>query len=378
MNINMSWIKIRSLVLLLFVVLLTSETLSALYLVYFEELYFYRPSFITTLDGFDWRTEKDLWGAWHKAGSTDRNKRACFDVSYAANSSGARDIERSIGAGNNRVIVLGDSFIEGYGVEAKDRVSNILELNTKREFLNFGSAMNFGPLQYLILYRHLAKRFSHDVVLIGLLPDNDFTDNDSVFWRSTRPIEYIERYRPYINRRENSSIEAAYTRNVPSTNEATHFRASSQGYFKSISHYFWTTGFMGAIRYRIQYGQGSTRVDSPYKNGYNEKNKSRFDDASAILIGLKDEAKNKKIIIFSIPTYSEVLYAKKNGKLAYKEYLDWFNLLRSSGIETLDLLPIFMELNESQLKSAYLPCDGHWSALGNKFAADAIRSNFFK
>lgn len=374
----MSWIKIRSLALLLFVFLFTSETLSAIYLVYLEELYFYRPTFIATLDGLNWRTEKDLWGAWHKPESSDRNKRACFDVIYASNSVGARDSERSIESDNKRVIVLGDSFVEGYGVEAKERFSNILEIKTKLEFLNFGSSMNFGPLQYLILYRQLAKKYSHDVVLIGFLPDNDFTDNDSAFWSATRPVEYIERYRPYIQKRDNSRIWATYTREVPDENEPPHFRVSGQGFFKRISHYFWTTGFIGAIKYRLQYGSGSTRIDSPYRNGYNEKSKERFGDASTLLIALKDEAKNKKVIVFSIPTYSEVLYAKKNGKGAYKEYLDWFDSLKDGGIDTLDLLPNFMGLNENQLKSAYLPCDGHWSDVGNKFAADAIQSKFFK
>lgn len=373
----MSWIKIRSFALLFSVTLVTSETISALYLVYFEDLYFYRPSFITALDGLNWRTEKDFWGAWHKADVIDRNKRACFDVTYSTNSLGARDFERSITSSKKRVIVLGDSFVEGYGVEAKDRLSNILEENTKQEFLNFGSAMNFGPLQYLILYQHLAKKYSHDVVLIGFLPDNDFTDNDSNFWRATRPIEFNERFRPYIQRFDTGKIEVAYTRQPPEPEELPHFRTSDQSILKRISHYFWTTGFAGAIKYRLQYGQKSNRIDSPFRNGYNEKSLVRFDNASKVFEKLKDEAKNKKIIIFSIPTYAEVLYAKKNGDDAYKQYKDWFNSLRHSGINTFDLLPTFMGLNENQLQSAYLACDGHWSAFGNKFAADLIQSKFF-
>jgi hypothetical protein len=378
MSMIMSWIRIRSLLLLLLVVVFTSEALSAFYLTYFEELYFYRPIFIETLDGLNWRTEKDLWGAWHKANGHDRNKRACFDVAYSANSIGARDIERSIKSDGERIIVLGDSFIEGYGVEARERLSNRLEISTKREFLNFGSSMNFGPLQYQILYSHLAKRYSHDVVLIGFLPDNDFTDNDQDFWRATRPVEFFERYRPYIQRVDDGKIDVAYTRKAPSSEESPHFRNSDRDLFKRISHYFWTTGFIGAMRYRFQYGKGSARIDSPYRNGYNEKSKVRFENARTIFINLRDEAKNKKIIIFSIPTYSEVLYAKKNGMIPYEAYLNWFNSLKGDNIEILDLLPFFMELNESQLKNAYLSCDGHWSDVGNKYAADVIQMKFFK
>ena len=65
----------------------------------------------------------------------------------------------------------------------------LLEHGLGFEMLNFGSA-EFGPLQYAILYERLARRFDHDVVVVGVLPANDFVDNDRASargWMAYRP-----------------------------------------------------------------------------------------------------------------------------------------------------------------------------------------------
>lgn len=68
---------------------------------------------------------------WKHPRATFRHANACFDVTYTSNSFGARDLERSFESpASRRVIVLGDSFIEGWGiVDAFDNhvyLSNVL------------------------------------------------------------------------------------------------------------------------------------------------------------------------------------------------------------------------------------------------------------
>lgn len=139
----------------------------------------------------EWRTEFEDWGAWHQPDSRTRHIKACFDAGYRSNAVGARDQPRSLAAASHpRYVVLGDSFVEGWGVGGGERFSDALEAATGKEFLNFGGAINFGPLQYEILYRQLASRFEHDAVLVFLLPDNDFIDNDPAYWKNS------SRYRP--------------------------------------------------------------------------------------------------------------------------------------------------------------------------------------
>ena len=54
------------------------------------------------------------WGTWHYP-ETFMFSRDCFSVPYSMNSYGARDKEwKQTSADSNSVIVLGDSFIEGW------------------------------------------------------------------------------------------------------------------------------------------------------------------------------------------------------------------------------------------------------------------------
>src|ERR1700692_3345283 len=92
-----------------------------------------------------------------------------------------------------RTVVLGDSMMEGLGLADQDRLTNILEKGTGREYLNFGTSGDFGPLQYALLYKTLAAKFDHDTVVVGVLPDNDFHDM-SLEWGK---VHHADRYRPY-------------------------------------------------------------------------------------------------------------------------------------------------------------------------------------
>ena len=50
--------------------------------------------------------------------------------------------------------------------------------------MNFGTGGNFGPLQYALLYKTMAADFDHTMVVVGVLPDNDFHDMDYAYWKS--------------------------------------------------------------------------------------------------------------------------------------------------------------------------------------------------
>jgi hypothetical protein len=83
-------------------------------------------------------------------------------------------------------------------VNTADRCSNILEKKTGYEHLNFG-INGTNPINYYLIYKTLAKKFEHDVVIIGILPANDFQDyseKDEItlinypiyrpYWKSTK------------------------------------------------------------------------------------------------------------------------------------------------------------------------------------------------
>jgi hypothetical protein len=139
-----------------------------------------------------WADINPYFGVWHLS-KRFHHQTECFDVIYRANSYRARDKERTIHSDHSRVVVLGDSFIEGWGVESQDRLTDLLEKDTGKEFLNFGTAGSFGPTQYYLLYKYLAKKFDHEAILIGILPDNDFIEDDLEIGKKIYP----DFYRPY-------------------------------------------------------------------------------------------------------------------------------------------------------------------------------------
>ena len=124
----------------------------------------YQPRF----SGHKWRTQKDLWGSWHKLNATDRHRSTCFDVRYASNAIGARDtaFKQAKPDGQTRYVLVGDSFAEGFGVNFEEMVQTQLEKLINVDIYNFGSDGYFGPVQYYLVYKHLAKQFEHDGVIL--------------------------------------------------------------------------------------------------------------------------------------------------------------------------------------------------------------------
>ena len=125
----------------------------------------------------EWWTEEKKWGAWHKVNSSTLQKRSCFDVKYSSNEVGARDSSFKSNSDND-IILLGDSFAEGYGVNYEDTSQKHIEKLNNTNVLNFGVSQNFGPVQYWLIYDEYAKKFNHSTVIIYFLPDNDFGEND--------------------------------------------------------------------------------------------------------------------------------------------------------------------------------------------------------
>ena len=84
------------------------------------------------------------FGVWHEPNSNYLHNKSCFVVQYHANSKGMRDKERDLIGKSPRVILMGDSFIEGWGNEPEDRLSDRLERSLGHEVLNFGTSGSFG------------------------------------------------------------------------------------------------------------------------------------------------------------------------------------------------------------------------------------------
>ena len=149
--------------------------------------------------------EKEVWGAWHEKNFKVRHVKECFDIEYKTNEIGARDDTFNKINGQDNIILLGDSFAEGYGIEKKNMFETKIEKFTGKKVLNFSSSKDFGLIQYILIYENLAKNYNHNTIIISFLPNNDFKDNDFIFYKENK-LDFInkkQRHRPYYIKSEN-------------------------------------------------------------------------------------------------------------------------------------------------------------------------------
>ena len=101
-----------------------------------------------------------------------------FNVSVVTDSSGLRDNETTVerAAGRHRMLVLGDSYGWGWGVERSDRFSEILETRLSGWEVINASVPGYSTDQQLLYLQQLGLRYEPDVVLL-LFYGNDHRGN---------------------------------------------------------------------------------------------------------------------------------------------------------------------------------------------------------
>jgi lysophospholipase L1-like esterase len=101
-----------------------------------------------------------------------------FRVRYDINQFGCRDkLDRTLKKkdGQKRIVVFGDSFTAGWGVEFNECYTTQLEESLGTEVINFGK--NGGSaLWFIHQIRYAVKRFNGDAIVIQFF-DNDLNDN---------------------------------------------------------------------------------------------------------------------------------------------------------------------------------------------------------
>lgn len=316
------------------------------------------------------RTEQDKWGAWHVSNATFRHSKKCFSVKMSFNEVGARD-DTFIETPPSALVLLGDSFAEGFGVERNEMSEYLMERELNLSILNFGASGNFGPLQELMIYDEF-NDLPHQGLIIYVLPANDFTDNDAEYWQENYK-HHLDRYRPYFNPKGNPLVPFYFSSAVPRNNFET--KPKSLIWKQFIVDNFWSSN---AIRSILMLIRGEVEI-LPI---INEIPKSFYYDASKIQQSnlvlayetIMNIAENKNILFVFIPNKADIERFKQElsplsyqNTLWYKSFIG-FKDRRKQRVEILDLMEYLPELYQD----LFFDCDGHWSPEGNKWAADTI------
>jgi len=119
----------------------------------------------------------DVFGFRLAPGISVRMRGPEYDVGVATNSLGMRDDEPAAPATRPRVLLLGDSFAMGYGVERGSIFADRLEKELSIDVVNAGTG-GYEIIQQPRVLAEFAPRLHPDAVLYALYLGNDLAQND--------------------------------------------------------------------------------------------------------------------------------------------------------------------------------------------------------
>lgn len=124
--------------------------------------------------------------------ATLRHKGREFDYEFRTNALGFRgpDVPFDKPEGTFRIVVLGDSFVAGYGVADEHVLTVELQERLKSEVVNVGR-VGTSTIRELDLYETFGRRFHPDVVILAYFLGNDLAE---VVQEQTRAE--VARWRP--------------------------------------------------------------------------------------------------------------------------------------------------------------------------------------
>jgi lysophospholipase L1-like esterase len=127
------------------------------------------------------------------------------------NSNGARDLEKPYqpGPGIFRVVVLGDSFIEGSEVGLEECLPRMLEkllAGRKVEVINLG-VTGYGCGQNYLNLRENGLKYKPDLVILGVYAENDIRNDCLEFERIILGTESYAGSRPYPARNRDGAVD---------------------------------------------------------------------------------------------------------------------------------------------------------------------------
>lgn len=314
-----------------------------------------------------WADMNPAFGVWHTPNSQYRHLKSCFDATYTTNTHGMRDSERDLRANTRRVVVLGDSFIEGFGVASESRLTNLLESRTGVPHLNFGTSGNFGLTQSWLLYKTLASRFDHDAVIISVLPDNDFSDDDF----ANAKTRYRGQYRPYLIGRY-PDYDLIYSKS-----SLAQTRISKLGKYinAAVDEFTYTAKAYSYLKSYIKMSQRGTSATrdteskAPVGSYYYDFTDEQFDRLRYAIEQISALAAPRPVLVMTIARRSD--YRRAAQEKSMPPLVERLSALsKKLNIGYIDLLDGLKA--DAKPDELFHSCDPHWSPHGNAAAARQI------
>mgnify|MGYP001223087786 FL=1 len=290
-------------------------------------------------DDNDWRIKDPIIGSWHKPFTKDHHVTRCFDVEYRSNNIGARDDKNyNFETFNNSIILIGDSYAEGIGVNLDKTFSKIIEKKLKKNVINLGVAGSNVKDHYK-RFSKFVKNDNFSEIIYFFLPANDYIVEKKINHDNEFKLKNKKKF-----------ISLILT-----------LRSKIKEY---LAYYTYSYNALRSIDFLIL-NKDKTMNNYSYK--YNDETSidNTFDFIEKII-----QIKNKKKTLILIPIRKDFQH---NGEDKSYKNLYWYKqltvLAEKNNTKVIDLYD-FIDLN---IQYKYFHnCDLHWSNFGNESVA-----NFF-
>ncbi|HET6598280.1 MAG TPA: GDSL-type esterase/lipase family protein [Anaerolineales bacterium] len=291
-----------------------------------------------------------LLGWAHEAGQDGIFETPQFRTFVRINDKGLRDRSHSYERQNDteRILVLGDSFAWGYGVEEEERFSQLLEKLLDAEVINAGVS-GYSTDQELLWYKNEGIKYETDLVIV-VFAGNDIGDNEKQLVNNIY-------YKPQFVIDEGGLVLTNYP--VPKTSPQGRFIYSLSK--RSALAYFLTQRYFDIVTlYR------KTKVDADHVNVPGsgvQPEKKPFELTIALMHEMRQTAESRGAKFLIVATDSWWNYPSKEN------YENFLTTMRSEGFLVLDVESMPGFSSEDML----IPDDGHWNQSGHKFVAAKIK-----
>lgn len=335
-----------------------------------------------------------------------------FTYEFRTNSQGLRYLDIPLNSPHQdekRILVVGDSFVEGWGVEYEDTFTAILESeyalrNQRLRFINAGFA-GTGPTSYMRVMPGLADLYGVDAVIVCVYANDIHDMPDSLDYdpEYRGRLELLRQWVPNLAARISlfrrrlsesadtsghildSAVERARSRQIPEM-RITEWKAQLDLNLVNAAN---DGLFNGAIIIQgliyPEYWQDALDLES-------QASKVRWRNMALVLDQMAKNASELGVnfgVVF-VPNqflYNPTAHENSNPWVATgtRTTTRWLEndveiqiRLHEWAIDSetpfLDLTPVFRAARRNTDKDLHFPLDGHWTPFGHAVAAKALSS----
>lgn len=329
-----------------------------------------------------------------------------YQVIESFNSRGLRGPEYAYEkpAGVTRILILGDSFAEGYTVNFENLFSRVLEneLNAtgerRFEVINCGTA-GYSTDQEFLFFLYEGKKYQQDFTIL-LLSDNDpWYNTQSRYWRGKKPLFVLEGDRLVLtNVLVPRPVDAA-AQNKPEARNRSVFRRSKD--WLNVHSYIYSLMvqriernhalFSLAVKLGLTDPQRSAappREFGVYRKNYNPEIEQAWRVTEAILRQLKEEASaiGSRLLVFYVP--SRACIDGKQWQATRRKYglsrQEWDIEQISRELQRIcqeNEIPVINPIDDFRVRARtlartgqhlYFEKDGHWNENGHQLTGELL------